>query len=59
MAKVNPLKTYQALTDDAFKDTSFKLRQSKAGEILSEAHKHLSLENFKKLQDYVFMRLEK
>ncbi len=59
MAKVTHLKTYQALTDDALNARSLLLRQKSAGEILSEAHKHLSLEDFNELQDYVFMRLEK
>lgn len=55
----NNLKTYKALVDDAFRNTILKLRMDKAAEILPEALKHLSREEFKDLEDYVFERLEK
>lgn len=45
--------------DDAFRDTPLNLRRNKAADILSEAQKHLTKEEFKELQDHVFERLEK
>ena len=59
MAKVTNLEKYQAISDDALNARSLMLRQKSASEILTEARKHLSWDDFKKLQDYVFMRLEK
>ena len=53
------LDTYMILVDDAFWNTSFNLRQSKAARILSEALKHLSKEEFSVLERYVFDKLEK
>jgi len=44
---------------DAFVDSSLRVRQSRAAEILSEAQESLSREEFKELRDYVFERLEK
>ena len=45
--------------DDAFRDAPLNLRQNKAAAILSEAHKNLSRNDFKELEEYVFERLEK
>ena len=53
------LETFKALVDDAFRDTPLNLRQSKAAAILSEAQKHLTREEFRELEGYVFERLEK
>ena len=55
----NNLKNFKALVDDAFRDASLNLRQNRAAEILSTAHKHFTWEEFKELQDYVFEKLEK
>ncbi len=57
---VSPIRVevYKGLVDDAFRDTHFNLRQSKAGEILTEAHNHLTRKEFKELRDYVFEKLE-
>ena len=54
---IDTLEIFKGLVDDAFRDTSFNLRQSKAGEILSEAHKHLTREDFKELEKYAFDKL--
>ena len=59
MAELTGLEKYQALTEEALKARSLLLRQKMAGEILSEALKHLTREEFQELQDYVFVRLEK
>jgi len=59
MAEVTLLETYQAIADDALKAVSFLLRQKRAGEIMSDAHKHLSWGEFQELERYVFERLEK
>ena len=59
MTESKNLKNFKALVDDAFRDTDFKLKQSKAGEILSEAHKHLTRNEFQELEKYVLERLEK
>lgn len=53
------LDTFKAIVRDAFVDSSLRIRQNKAAEILSEAHESLSREEFKELRDYVFERLEK
>lgn len=53
------LGTFKAIVVDAFVDPSLRVRQSKATEILSEAHGSLSREEFRELRDYVFERLEK
>ena len=55
---IDTLEIYKGLVDDAFRDTPFNLRQSKAGEILSEAHKHLTREEFKEIEKYAFEKLE-
>ena len=59
MAELTGLEKFQALADEALKVRSLLLRQKRAGEILSEALKHLTREEFQELQDYVFVRLEK
>ena len=51
------VETYKALVDDAFRDTPFNMRQDKAAAILSEAHKHLSRNDFQELEKYVFEKL--
>ena len=53
------LDTYKALVDDSFWNTSLNMRQNKAARILSEAHKHLSREDFSELERYVFDKLAK
>ena len=53
------VKAYKFLVDDAFRDAPLNIRQNKAAEILSTAHKHFTWEEFKELQDYVFEKLEK
>ncbi len=53
------LENFKALVDDAFRNTALNVRQNKAAAILSEAHKHLSMKEFKELEGYVFERLEK
>ena len=53
------LKAYKALVDDAFRNAALNVRQNRAADILSMAHKYLSGKEFKELQDYVFERLEK
>ena len=59
MTESKSLEHYKALVDDAFRDAPLYARQNKAAAILSEAQKHFPQEDFKKLQDYVFERLEK
>ncbi len=56
---IDTLEIFKGLVDDAFRDTSFNLRQSKAGEILPEARKHLTRKEFQELEKYVFEKLEK
>ncbi len=51
--------TFKAIVGDAFVNSSLNMRQNKAAAILSEAHESLSREEFVKLRDYVFERLEK
>lgn len=53
------LETFKAITDDAIKEGQLHRNQSKAADILSEAHKHLTREEFQELERYVFDRLEK
>jgi len=53
------LETFKAITDDAIKEGPLYRNQSKAADILTEASKHLTRENFKELERYVFDRLEK
>lgn len=53
------LAAYRALVDEAFRDAPLKVRQDSAAAILSEARKHLSKEELKELERYVFERLEK
>ncbi len=55
---INVLDSFKAIVDDAFRDTPFKNRQDKAAPILSEAHKHLSRNDFKELEKYVFKKLK-
>ena len=55
---LNVLDTYRAIVDDTFKNASLNLKQNKAADILSEAHKHLSREEFKILESYIFEKLE-
>jgi len=56
---IDTLEIFKGLVDDAFRDTSFNLRQSKAGEILPEARNHLTRKAFQELEKYVFEKLEK
>jgi len=59
MYEFTTLEKYQALVDEAMRDSPLYIRQNKAAAILSEALKFLSREEFRELQDYVFERLEK
>jgi hypothetical protein len=59
MSESKNLETFKALVDDAFRDTPLNLRQNKAAAILPEAHKHLTRDEFRELEGYVFERLEK
>ena len=59
MGSNDDLDIFKALVDDAFRGAPLNARQNKAAEILPEALKHLSSEEFKELEDYVFERLEK
>jgi len=59
MSEPSSLDKFKAIVGDAFVNTSLHIRQNKAAEILSEAHKHLPREEFKELRDYVFEKLEK
>ena len=52
------LGVFKALVDDALKSPSLLIRQKRAGEILSEAHKYLIREDFKELEKYAFEKLE-
>ena len=54
---INVLDSFKAIVDDAFRDTPFNMRQDKAAAVLSEAHKHLSRNDFKELEKYVFEKL--
>ncbi len=51
------LEIFMAFVDDALRTQSLKIRQNKAGEILSEAHKHLTRKEFKELEKYAFEKL--
>lgn len=55
----NTLDVFKGLADDALKSKSLLLRQKRAGEILSEARKHLNWEEFKELEKHVFEKLDK
>ena len=59
MAEFSSLESYQALVDAALRDSPQNIRQNKAGEILTEAHKHLTRKEFLELEKHVFERLEK
>lgn len=50
---------FKAFIDDALKAQSLLLRQKRAGEILSEARKHLTREEFKELEEYALEKLDK
>jgi len=58
MSSRDNLETFKAITDDAIKDGPLYSNQSKAADILSEAHKHLTRKEFLELERYVFDRLE-
>ena len=53
------LEVVKGLPDNALKVVSLLLRQKRAGEILSEARKHLNWEEFQELEKYTFEKLEK
>jgi len=53
------IQVYKGIVDDAFRNESLDTRQNKASEILSEALKTFPKEEFQKLLDYVFEKLEK
>ncbi len=55
----NWLEAYKALVDDAFRNASLDTRQTQASAILSKALELFPGEDFQKLQDYVFEKLEK
>lgn len=59
MIESNRLEAYKALVDDAFRNTSLDTRQTKASGILAEAMKTFPRDDFQKLLDYIFERLEK
>ena len=58
MDEFTGLERYQALADDALRNSSLHVRQNKAAAILSEAHKYLKRKDFEELEKYVFERLE-
>lgn len=53
------LGVFKALVDDALKSQSLLLRQTRAGDIISEARKHLTREEFKELEKQVFEKIER
>jgi len=53
------LETFKALVDESIEEGQLYRNQSKAADILSEAHKHLTRKEFQELERYVFDRLEK
>ena len=58
MDEFTSLERYQALADDALRNSSLHIRQNKAATILSEARKYLKRKDFEELEKYVFERLE-
>ncbi len=54
---INVLDSFKAIVDDAFRDAPLNKRQDKATLILSEARIHLSREELKELDNYIFERL--
>ncbi len=55
----NHLEVYKGIVDDAFRNESLDTRQTKASEILAEVMKTFPKDDFQKLTDYVFEKLEK
>ena len=53
------LEAYKGLVEDAFREETLETRQNKASDILSTAHRYLSQDDFKKLESFVFEKLEK
>ena len=53
------LEAYKGLVKDAFRGEPLETRQNKAADILSTAHGALSRDDFKKLESFVFEKLEK
>ena len=58
MDEFTSLERYQALADDALRNSSLHIRQNKAAAILSEARKYLKRKDFEELEKYIFERLE-
>ncbi len=59
MGSDNWLEAYKGLVEDAFRGETLETRQNKAADILSTAHGALSQDDFKKLESFVFEKLEK
>jgi len=59
MGDKDRLEVYKAIVEDAFRGEPLETRQKKAATILTTAHGALSWEDFKKLEEFVFEKLEK
>ncbi len=59
MTESKSLAHYKAQMDDALKDTSFYVRLKREEEILTEARKHLTREEFQELEKYASERFVK
>jgi len=58
MTDSEKLEAYKGIVDDSFRNESLDTKQNNASAILAEALKTFPRDDFQKLQDYVFEKLE-